>query len=247
MTEQFGQFLRSAGILVGLSVLFTWFGVYESGSPVALRFVMWLVTMSAGGVAAVWVIPTVFERHFAQQNVIVQVALASGLIALPVTASLMAFYLVLGGRVHAGMLPMQYLYVYAVCVVIVTGGLVVSRAQAAAPLLEAAEAEDVIARFMQRLPVKYRTADLWAVSSEDHYLRIHTSLGEELILMRLADAMRDLGGTDGLQTHRSWWVARDGVADVRRKGGKLFLVLKSGTEAPVSRTYAPAVREAGLS
>ena len=246
MTEQFGQFLRSAGILVGLSVLFTWFGVYESGSPVALRFIMWLVTMSAGGVAAVWVIPTVFERQFAQQNVIVQVALASGLIALPVTASLIAFYLVLGGRVHAGMLPMQYLYVYAVCVVIVTGGLVVSRAQAAAPVLEAAEAQDVIARFMQRLPVKYRTADLWAVSSEDHYLRIHTSLGEELILMRLADAMRDLGGTDGLQTHRSWWVARDGVADVRREGGKRWLVLKSGKEAPVSRTFLSAVKEANL-
>ena len=142
---------------------------------------------------------------------------------------------------------MQYLYVYAVCVVMVTGGVVVSRAQAATPLLEAAEAQDVVARFMQRLPVKYRTADLWAVSSEDHYLRVHTSLGEELILMRLADAMRDLAGTDGLQTHRSWWVARDGVADTRREGGKLSLVLKSGKVAPVARTHASAVKQAGLS
>ena len=141
---------------------------------------------------------------------------------------------------------MQYLYVYAVCVVMVSGGVVVSRAQAA-PLLEAAEAQDVVARFMQRLPVKYRTAELWAVSSEDHYLRVHTSLGEELILMRLADAMRDLGGTDGLQTHRSWWVAKAGVADARREGGKLYLVLKSGKAAPVSRTHASAVKQAGLS
>jgi hypothetical protein len=247
MTERVRQFLRSAAILAGLSALFTWFGVYDSGSPAALRFVMWMVTMSAGGLAAVWVIPAVFERHFAQQNVILQVALSSGLIALPVTASLIAFYVMLGGRVQAGALPMQYLYVYAVCVVMVTGGLVASRAQAATPLLEAAEAQDVIARFMQRLPVKFRMADLWAVSSEDHYLRVHTSLGEELILMRLADAMRDLDGTDGLQTHRSWWVAKNGVADVRREGGKLILVLKSGTQAPVSRTFAPAVRDAGLS
>tara|TARA_R110000824_G_scaffold56890_3_gene155236 strand:- start:292 stop:915 length:624 start_codon:yes stop_codon:yes gene_type:complete len=207
---------------------------------------MWLVTMSVGGVSAIWIIPAVFERRLAQQSVIVRVALSAGLIALPVTASLIAFFLLLGAHVSPGALPMQYLYVYAVCVVMVSGGVVVSRAQAA-PLLEAAEAQDVVARFMQRLPVKYRTAELWAVSSEDHYLRVHTSLGEELILMRLADAMRDLGGTDGLQTHRSWWVAKAGVADARREGGKLYLVLKSGKAAPVSRTHASAVKQAGLS
>ena len=247
MTERLKQFLRPAAILVGLAALFTWFGVYDFSAPPGLRFVMWLVTMSVGGVSAIWIIPAVFERRFAQQNVIVRVALSAGLIALPVTASLIAFFLLLGARVSPAALPMQYLYVYAVCVVMVTGGVVVSRAQAAAPLLESAEAQDVVARFMQRLPVKCRTAELWAVSSEDHYLRVHTSLGEELILMRLADAMRDLGGTDGLQTHRSWWVARDGVADTRREGGKLFLVLKSGKAAPVSRTYASAVKQAGLS
>ena len=247
MTERLKPFLRTAAIMVGLAALFTWFGVYDVSSHPVLRFVMWLVTMSVGGVSATWIIPAVFERRFAQQNVIVRVALSAGLIALPVTASLIAFFLMLGAHVSPSALPMQYLYVYAVCVVMVTGGVVVSRAQAAAPLLESAEAQDVVARFMQRLPVKFRSAELWAVSSEDHYLRVHTSLGEELILMRLADAMRDLGGTDGLQTHRSWWVARDGVADTRREGGKLFLVLKSGKTAPVSRTYASAVKQAGLS
>ena len=246
MTERLKKFLRPAAVLVGLAALFTWFGVYDFSAQPVLRFVMWLVTMSVGGVSAIWIIPAVFERRLAQQSVIVRVALSAGLIALPVTASLIAFFLLLGAHVSPGALPMQYLYVYAVCVVMVSGGVVVSRAQAA-PLLEAAEAQDVVARFMQRLPVKYRTADLWAVSSEDHYLRVHTSLGEELILMRLADAMRDLGGTDGLQTHRSWWVAKAGVADARREGGKLYLVLKSGKAAPVSRTHASAVKQAGLS
>ncbi|MFT5777043.1 LytTR family DNA-binding domain-containing protein [Hyphomonas sp.] len=246
MTERLKQFVRPAAVLVGLAALFTWFGVYDVSSHPVLRFVMWLVTMSVGGLSAIWIIPAVFEWRFAQQNFIVRVALAAALIALPVTASLIAFFLVLGARVSLGALPMQYLYVYAVCAVMVTGGVIVSRAQAAAPLLKAAEAQDVVARFMQQLPVKYRSANLWAVSSEDHYLRVHTSLGEELILMRLADAIADLGGTDGLQTHRSWWVAKDGVADTRREGGKLLLVLQSGKAAPVSRTYASAVKQAGL-
>jgi len=99
--------------------------------------------------------------------------------------------------------------------------------------------------FLDRLPIRLRTATLYAVESEDHYLRVHTSAGQELILMRIADAIRELSTVDGLQTHRSWWVARDGLADVVRQSGRLVLKLKSGQEAPVSRTYAPAVRERG--
>lgn len=101
------------------------------------------------------------------------------------------------------------------------------------------------ASFLDRLPVKFRTGDLWAVSSEDHYLRVHTSLGETLILMRLTDAIREIGALDGLQTHRGWWVAKQGLADVVKGDGKLLLKLKSGAEAPVSRTYQPAVKAAG--
>jgi hypothetical protein len=101
------------------------------------------------------------------------------------------------------------------------------------------------AAFAERLPIRLRQAEIYAVESEDHYLRVHTSAGQELILMRLADAVRELAGVEGMQTHRSWWVARQGLADVKKDEGKLVLKLKSGTEAPVSRTYAKTVKEAG--
>jgi DNA-binding LytR/AlgR family response regulator len=93
--------------------------------------------------------------------------------------------------------------------------------------------------------VKFRTATVYAVSAEDHYLRIHTSAGEHMVLMRLGDAMRELAGLEGLQTHRSWWVAKQGLADAAKGDGRLVLKLKSGAEAPVSRTYQKAVKEAG--
>ena len=124
------------------------------------------------------------------------------------------------------------------------GVLAVRAGAPAAPAPQAAA--DPAATFLDRLPLKYRGADLWALSSEDHYLRVHTSRGEELILMRLADAIRELSGSRGVQVHRSWWVAPDGVRDTRRDNGKLVLVLKSGTEVPVSRTFVQAAREAGL-
>jgi hypothetical protein len=107
MTGRLRQFLRPAAIIVGLAALFTWFGVYDFSSHPVLRFVMWLVTMSVGGVSAICIIPAVFEWRFAQQNIIAQVALAAALIALPVTGSLVAFFLLLGGRVSPGELPMQ--------------------------------------------------------------------------------------------------------------------------------------------
>lgn len=101
------------------------------------------------------------------------------------------------------------------------------------------------ARFPQRLPFKLRGAVIRAVSSEDHYLRVHTDRGSDLILMRLSDALAELEGLEGAQTHRSWWVAKDAVRGVRRGDGRATLTLEGGIEAPVSRRYARALREAG--
>jgi len=100
-------------------------------------------------------------------------------------------------------------------------------------------------KFMERLPFRLRDAELYAVEAEDHYLRVRTSKGSDLILMRLSDALAELQGLDGAQTHRSWWVARAGVADVRRSDGRAVLALKDGAEAPVSRTQAKVLREMG--
>lgn len=100
-------------------------------------------------------------------------------------------------------------------------------------------------RFLDRLPAKLRGADLHAVEAEDHYLRLHTSRGQDLILMRLSDAVAELEGIEGAQTHRSWWVAKAAVEGARRGDGRATLQLVGGVEAPVSRAYAKALREAG--
>ena len=87
--------------------------------------------------------------------------------------------------------------------------------------------------------------DLWAVEAEDHYLRLHTSRGQDLILMRLADAIVELEGIEGARTHRSWWVARDAVVAAERADGRATLTLTGGAKAPVSRAYVKPLREAG--
>lgn len=101
------------------------------------------------------------------------------------------------------------------------------------------------ARLSARLPVRLRRAEIWALQAEDHYLRVHTSLGSDLILMRLSDAIAELGGVEGAQTHRSWWVAKAAVTDAKRIEERAVLTLASGVEAPVSRKFAPALRKTG--
>ena len=113
--------------------------------------------------------------------------------------------------------------------------------RAAAPI----EAATRPAKFFERLPFRLRDAELYAVEAEDHYLRVRTSKGSELILLRLSDAIAELDGVEGAQTHRSWWVAKAGVADVRRSDGRAILMLKDGAEAPVSRTHTKGLRESG--
>jgi DNA-binding LytR/AlgR family response regulator len=139
---------------------------------------------------------------------------------------------------------MQYAYVLVISLIVTTGAYV---RDAMINKSEAPESgETPVTTFLDRLPVKFRTAELHAISSEDHYLRVHTSLGEELILMRLADAVRELSGADGLQVHRSWWVAKSGVTEEKRVDGRSLLVLPSGTEVPVSRSYRNKAKDAGL-
>ena len=98
---------------------------------------------------------------------------------------------------------------------------------------------------LDRIPLEKR-GPLVAISVEDHYVRVRTHKGEAVILMRLGDAMRETGQTQGLQVHRSHWVSVPEVRAARRDGDRAILTMSHGTEIPVSRRYIPDIKEAGL-
>ena len=80
---------------------------------------------------------------------------------------------------------------------------------------------------------------------EDHYVRVHTADSSRLVLATLNEAMTALGNADGLQVHRSWWVARKAVVRAVTEGRNLRLKLVNGITAPVARSAVAVVREAG--
>ncbi|WP_298162794.1 LytTR family DNA-binding domain-containing protein [Brevundimonas sp.] len=100
------------------------------------------------------------------------------------------------------------------------------------------------ARILDRLPSRLGR-DLLCLQMEDHYVRLHTPRGSVLVLTPLRTAITQVGGIDGMQVHRSWWVAREAVQGVVQDGRNLRLKLVSGLEAPVARSKVAELRAAG--
>lgn len=235
--------IRFCAIVTGLGLIFAWLGVYNTEQlPFYKSFVFWTTTMAVGAGTSILISPLIWGPRFEEVGAIFKIGIASAIISVPVTLVLVLFFS--SGGWAPTRLVSQYAYVLVIALIVTTAAYV--RAILTEPAAEAAGAEDGMTGFLERLPIQYRTADLYAISSEDHYLRVHTSAGEDLILMRLADAVRELNRADGLQVHRSWWVAKAGIREERRVQGRSFLVLASGTEVPVSRSYRSQAKAAGF-
>jgi hypothetical protein len=88
--------------------------------------------------------------------------------------------------------------------------------------------------------------EILALESEDHYVRVHGANYSELLLLRLRDAIAEMTGCPGEQTHRSWWVARSGVSETISLGRNWEIRLTNGMRVPVARDSIERLRAAGL-
>ena len=208
------------------------------------RLLYWVPLMLAGAVIGRMVSAFTRRRPRAGANRFVDWALLSLLVSVPTTFLVWA---VTGAMFH-GNAPTSLPFFFGAVLLIsapMTAIMMMVNMPGPATHAPSPGAAPMTVRFAARLPAKIMGGVIYAVQAEDHYLRVRTSKGDDLILMRLADAMAELDGVEGAQVHRSWWVAKDGVADVKRADGRVTLVLKDGAEAPVSRPNVRALREAG--
>ncbi|GBQ12872.1 LytR/AlgR family two component response regulator [Swaminathania salitolerans LMG 21291] len=84
-----------------------------------------------------------------------------------------------------------------------------------------------------------------ALQMEDHYIRCHLIAGSRLVHGVFRDALARQSGCDGLQVHRSWWVARRAVSRWDGTPRSLRLHLRNGLTVPVARAQVARLREAG--
>lgn len=243
--------LAIMGVIGVVLALIGPFGSFQD--PLALRLVVW-VSFAYIGYALYAPIDTLAQRAAPALDLPVWAVRLVGVMLASVPMAAAVWILPrLPDRVivpDASTALSHYLYVAVVGGIIT---LLFTLGQRGSALPAAAQAQPApattnpdlqIPRFIQRLPAELGT-DLIALEMEDHYVRAHTALGSELVLMRLSDAIGELDGIAGEQVHRSWWVARDAVEDIRREGRNLRLVLRSGIIAPVSRTRANELKSVG--
>jgi len=102
-----------------------------------------------------------------------------------------------------------------------------------------------LTQLMEKVPLEKR-GQLLCLEMDDHYLNIHTDKGTHMTLMRFKDALALLDDYEGLQTHRSWWVATDAIVGVEKDGRKTLLRLSNDLLAPVSRTFQAKVNQLHL-
>lgn len=85
-------------------------------------------------------------------------------------------------------------------------------------------------------------AEVLAITAEEHYVRVITDRGADLVRHRFAEAVAELADeTRGMQVHRSWWLRLDAVVKTVEKGRSLELTLCDGTVVPVSFAFREAV------
>lgn len=230
------------GLLVGLLGPFGTFA-----APPAQRMLGWVIWLLAGyalfrptNIVAGWLCEATGLPHFVGKLLALVVASVPLTLIVTMTITHLSFADVLRWR---GFWTM-YLYIVVIAVVAsVVMAAVFRRAASDAIVQEPAPQRPAAAE--PTLPLPPGFGPVLALKGEDHYVRIIGDGREELVLMRMRDAIGRLGERDGLHIHRSWWVAKDAVASVRRDGRTAVVALRSGHEAPVARDKMPQLRAAG--
>lgn len=237
-----------AAIALAIGLLLGKIGAFGTYRELAVidRYVYWLAITAID-----WSLIVAAARGlrrvpaFAALPIVVQVMLTVILAALPGTLAVCGLDSLLRVVPHWDWVPLLYLNTAVMSLAIALPVALVLRpaARVAAEPARVA-APPGIPAFLNRIPPQLGR-ELMALEMEDHYLRIHTTKGSALILLRLRDALAELGGADGLQVHRSWWVAHAALHDTARENGKPVLRLKNGLSVPVSRSFRAALKAAG--
>ena len=235
--------LRGFAVAMAAAAFLTFAGAFGTGDlPLGRRVLYWFTLLLLGTVVGSVIAGFFFsDARRRAWPLWLRAVVASVAMAVPFSGVVwLGTRFILGGYIPLEAWPVLFASVLSVALAITAINMLMESRR---PVLT--HAQTAPPKFLQRLPLKLRGAEVWAVEAEDHYLRLHTSKGQDLILLRLADAVAELEGIEGAQVHRSWWVARDAIVDARRGDGRATLTLKDGSEVPVSRTYAGNLREKG--
>ncbi|MCY4608267.1 MAG: LytTR family DNA-binding domain-containing protein [bacterium] len=241
--------LRRHLVAVVLSIaFFSWLGPFGTATRLepGVLVVYWTMAIAGNWLIALTTVPFAIRLFLqAGKPALAGIAAGSAIAALPGTGLVWILEWGLAGTTaSATMLTWLYGCVVVVHLVLafLTWRLVELPLQGREE--NAAPPPPARAPFLSRLPARLGE-DLLHLHMQDHYVEAATPEGSELVLLRFRDALREVEILDGMQVHRSHWVARSAVSRVVRRDGRILLELSNGAKVPVSRSFQPALRAKG--
>lgn len=98
-------------------------------------------------------------------------------------------------------------------------------------------------RTIEHLVPADKRGPLVALSAQDHYVSIITEKGEHLNRMSMKEAIALAPEGEGMQVHRSHWVAFNAMLSLDKTSDRYFVKLRNGTLLPVAKSKVKDVRE----
>jgi hypothetical protein len=244
-----GEMVRWLLLTTVPGVLCTMLGPLGTYSvPLTERALFWIPTMALGSIIGGSLSVMSRRSPTLSHNPVLRMGLVAGVMTLIMTGVVMLMSRLVFGQGATALSPELVVYVGVITITMSVVGYLsferdrrVEQASAAPIPLSAPQHPALSSRLAQHL----RDHPVLALQAEDHYVRVHTPAGSDLLLIRLTDAAAEMTPVTGARTHRSWWVNRSAVQGISRKGTSTVLVLTNGLEVPVGRSYASELRDAG--
>ena len=230
-------FVLSTALGVVLGVIGP-FGSYQGGG-LGVRVLYWTASLWSGWLLFGVVLPVV-ARSAMRRGWLWWAWLPATVVVLAIPAALVGRLLALAVWPSAGRIGALEWYGQFLAISALANGLIFWRVSASGPEAPAPDSADP----RDRLPPSLGR-EVLCLRMEDHYVRVHTPRGSALVLMSLGQAIAGMAEVEGLQTHRSWRVARRAVEGLVEDGRNLRLRLSGGLEAPISRGRIGELRAQG--
>lgn len=90
----------------------------------------------------------------------------------------------------------------------------------------------------ERIPLRH----IHLIEAREHHVHVTLSDSRRRLRARLGDVVAQTSSEDGVQTHRSWWVARHAAKELAEEDGRPVLRLIDNAHIPVARTRVGDVR-----
>ena len=207
------------------------FGTLEA-LPVGLRFIYWALIVVTSGLISIWVHAWI---RTLQWYTLSKIALVSVIFGLIVVGLVVLFSLPLLHPIQRYPGHLEILaYSFPSAAITFFISVVLSR-----PRNMTSETEAIMTKrpdLFGRLEKHANARRILSLCAQDHYVEVTTEKGSELCLMRLKDAITEAEPEEGLQIHRSHWVAKSAVEKLETKGSSWQVRLTDGRVLIVSQS-----------